>query len=112
MKRFAGLGCLLALLLAAGNAQAAAEHQCAADARTHAKALLAFHFGPDDRMEIDPAVKVLSPIKNPAGKGHFDVLEVWGNIYKGQYRMHFIYALVGGDCLLMGQEILEYGDPF
>lgn len=112
MTRFAGLGCLLALLMAAGNAQAAAEHPCAADARTHAKALLAFHFGPDDRMEIDPAVKVLPSMKDPAGKGRFDVLEIWGNIYKGQYRMHFIYAQIKDSCVLMGQEVLEYDDPY
>ncbi len=54
-------------------------------------------------------VKVLAPIRNPANKKQsFDVLEVWGTIYKGQYRMHLIYAQLGGSCVLMGQEILEH----
>lgn len=38
----------------------------------------------------------------------FDVLEVWGAIYKGQYRMRFIYSTVMRNCLLMGQEIIEF----
>jgi len=38
------------------------------------------------------------------------VLEVWGNIYKGQYRMHLIYAQMKGECLLMGQEILAFSN--
>jgi hypothetical protein len=33
---------------------------------------------------------------------------VWGNIYKGQYRMRFIYARQQKECVLMGQEIIEY----
>jgi hypothetical protein len=36
------------------------------------------------------------------------VLEVWGYIYKGRYRMRFIYFHFGKSCILMGQEILEY----
>jgi len=36
------------------------------------------------------------------------VLEVWGSIYKGNYRMRLIYHVAGKDCTLMGQEILEY----
>jgi len=36
------------------------------------------------------------------------VLEVWGHIYKGQYRMRLIYARSPKDCVLVGQEILEY----
>ncbi len=47
-------------------------------------------------------------VKNPAGKDQYEVLEVWGNVYKGRYRMRFIYAQLPGECLLMGQEILEY----
>jgi len=50
----------------------------------------------------------MKPLKNPAGKGQFDVLEVWGHIYKAQYRMRFIYAKVGAEHVLMGQEILEF----
>jgi len=37
-------------------------------------------------------------------------VEVWGYVYKGQYRMRFIYAQPPQNCVLMGQEILEYAD--
>lgn len=86
------------------------SHPCSAKAVEQAKKLLAFHNGPDDRIEIDKTVKVLPPLKNPAGKGSFDVLEVWGYIYKGQYRMRFLFAKLPNPdtCLLMGQEILEH----
>jgi len=36
-----------------------------------------------------------------------DVLEVWWNIYKGQYRMRLIYAQIPGECVLMGQKFLS-----
>ncbi len=104
MQRIAAL---VVLLFSAGAALAAPGHHCAADAAKQAKKLLSFHFGPDDRMAIDDAVKVLPPIRNPAGKGSFDVLEIYGHIYKGTYRMHFIYGQIPGDCVLVGQEILE-----
>lgn len=97
------------LLLLSGLAYAKPEHQCASAATEQAQKLLAFHFGPDSRMEIDKSVKELTPIRNPANKKQlFDVLEVWGYIYKGQYRMRLIYARLPGECVLMGQEILEY----
>jgi len=96
-------------LLLGGFASAASVHHCAGAATDQAKKLLVFHFGPDDRIEIDKTVKELAPLRNPANKEQlFDVLEVWGYIYKGQYRMRFIYARLPGQCLLMGQEILEY----
>ncbi len=99
----------LSLVLLSGALHAAPVHPCAAAASKQAQRLLTFHFGPDERIEIDKTVKVLAPMKNPANKNQmFDVLEVWGNIYKGQYRMHLIYAQVKDDCLLMGQELLEY----
>jgi len=82
-------------------------HHCSKEAVVQAKKLLDFHFGPDNRTEIDKHVTVLKPIKNPAGKGNFDVLEVYGHIYKGTYRMHFIYGQIENQCLLVGQEILE-----
>ncbi len=84
-------------------------HQCAEVATEQAKKLLEFHFGLDARIGIAPSVKVLAPIRNPADKAQqFDVLEVWGYVYKGQYRMRFLYAQLPGECLLMGQEILEF----
>ncbi len=84
------------------------EHKCAPHALKQAKKLLQFHFGPSDRIEIEQPVTPVRPIKNPAGEGKYDVLEVWAWIYKGRYRMHFIYGHAGGECVLMGQEILEY----
>ena len=97
---------LLALCATGGIASAAP--QCVAEAVVQAKKLLVFHFGPDDRIEIDPAAKELAPIRNPADKTQqFKVLEVWGTIYKGSYRMRLIYYPLKGDCVLMGQEVLE-----
>lgn len=99
---------LLVLLLAIPNlAHCETAHHCSKDAVIQAKKLLDFHFGPDDRTEIDQLASLLKPIKNPAGKGKFDVLEVYGHIYKGTYRMRFIYAPIAEQCLLVGQEILE-----
>ncbi|MGZ5051906.1 MAG: hypothetical protein ACXWF8_00570 [Methylobacter sp.] len=100
---------LLPVLLLMNSTLAAAEpaHRCEKDALAQAKKLLDFHFGLDDRTEIDEHIAVLKPIKNPAGKGMYDVLEVYGHIYKGTYRMHFIYAQMPNQCLLIGQEILE-----
>ena len=106
-----GLTAALCAMVLPGPAPAEAQtaHRCAADAGGQALKLLAFHAGSDDRIELDKAVKVLAPIRNPAERGQrFDVLEVWGHIYKGQYRMRFIYARLPGECVLMGQEVLEY----
>lgn len=90
-------------------AHAEPPHRCASAATEQARKLLAFHFGPDDRIEIAPSVKTLPSIRNPADRTQrLDVLEVWGYIYKGQYRMRFLYGQQPTECLLMGQEILEY----
>ncbi len=88
----------------------AADLPCAAGAIDRAKQLLTFHFGPDDRMAIDKTVKELPSMRNPADpKQKFNVLEIWGYIYKGRYRMRFIYYnSPATGCLLMGEEILEY----
>ena len=61
---------------------------------------------------VDDTVKQLPPIKALKGNGKFDVLEVWGHIYKADYRMRFIYAQIPDSCVLMGQEILEASDPY
>ncbi len=108
-----GLGMAVALcamaLAAASPAWAQAPHHCAGAASEQAQKLLVFHFGPDRRIEIDKSVKMLAAIRNPANPAQrLDVLEVWGHIYKGQYRMRFIYAQLPKDCVLVGQEILEY----
>jgi hypothetical protein len=100
---------LLVLFLACGAASAEDAHRCSAAASKQALQLLRFHAGNDDRIEIDRSVKVMAPIRNPANKRQaLDVLEVWGYIYKAQYRMHFIYAQLPGECVLVGQEVLEY----
>jgi hypothetical protein len=98
-----------AMLFLSSLAHAQTADHCADAATDQAKKLLEFHFGSDSRIEIDKNVKEMTPIRNPANeKQSFDVLEVWGYIYKGQYRMRFIYARIPGQCVLMGQEILEY----
>lgn len=98
---------LVLFLVASTLASSEPVHHCSTDAILQAKKLLDFHFGLDDRTEIEEHVTVLKPIKNPAGKGKFDVLEVYGHIYKGTYRMRFIYGQTTDQCLLVGQEILE-----
>lgn len=96
-------------LLTSCFVQAAPAHRCADAAKTQAQKLLAFHFGADERIEVENNVKTLPAIRNPAQKNQFfDVLEVWGYIYKGQYRMRLLYARIPDECLLMGQEILEH----
>ena len=103
----AGLG----IVTGAGStpAWAQAAHRCAPAAREQAQKLLAFHVGGDDRIEIDTSVRTLLSMRNPANRlQRFDVLEVWGRIYKGQYRLRLIYARIPNECVLMGQEVLEY----
>src|SRR5688500_12429495 len=99
---------LLATLLATAQPRVA-PHRCAADARAQAPRLLALHRGPDDRIAVDSAVRVLPAVRNPAG-GVLAVLEVQGFIYRARYRMRFLYAPPReprGVCVLMGQDILE-----
>lgn len=88
----------------------AADPPCSARALDRAKQLLTFHAGPDDRITIDKTVKQLPSMRNPQDPTQkFEVLEIWGNIDKGSYRMHLIYYnSPATSCLLMGEEILEY----
>lgn len=99
----------LFLALLSCGVHAAPVHRCAEVAIHQAKSLLEFHIGrPDERIEIDKTVEVLAPIRTPGNKKQmFDVLEVWGTIYKADYRMRLIYAQMKRECVLMGQEILE-----
>ena len=110
MNFIAGFFVFLSLI---GTCSFAADIPCAAPAIDRAKQLLTFHTGPDDRMTIDKTVKQLPSIRNPADpKQKFDVLETWGHIYKGGYRMRFIYYNSPAiSCVLMGEEILEYARP-
>ena len=105
---------IAALLLIVATATAQAQtHPCAADAIAKATLLLRFHYGePDQPVDVDNSVKVLPAIKALKGNGRFDVLEVFGHIYKATYRMRFIYAQIKGSCVLMGQEILEASNPY
>jgi hypothetical protein len=99
------------LLSATGLADA---NPCDADAIARAMPLLKLHFEADqlENAGIDDTVRELAPIKALKGNGKFDVLEVWGHIYKADYRMRFIYAQIPDSCVLMGQEILEASDPY
>lgn len=122
---------LAAAIALTGVAAAKPVHPCADDARARAEGLLRLHFESDDlklaleegppkdtdsgemmNWSIDENVTVKPPIAALAGKGKFDVLEVYGYIYKASYRMHFIYAQIPDTCVLMGQEILEESDPY
>ncbi|RQO64321.1 hypothetical protein DBV14_00920 [Variovorax sp. KBW07] len=109
MKALARIAACSIFCAAAGTASAAPPPpQCASEAVVQARKLLVFHFGEDNRMEVGPEVKELAPIRNPANKKQqFKVLEVWGSIYKGNYRMRLIYYPMDKSCLLMGQEVLE-----
>lgn len=85
------------------------ELTCKAQAIAEANKLLAFYRDSDDRAEVDKDVTALAKMQNPENKSqYFDVLQAWGYIYKGKYRMRFIFL---NDCTLMGEEILEYANP-
>jgi hypothetical protein len=89
-------------------------HPCAADALQKAKVLLRLQSEADasQPLDVEDSVKLLPPVKALKGKGRFDVLEVWGHVYKADYRMRFIYAQIPNTCALMGQEILEADNPY
>jgi hypothetical protein len=111
-KLFAlSLTLILFLVICHGHVgNAATPMRCTENIQAQAKKLLMFHFGEDDRISIAPRVKQLPSLTNPANpKQKFSVYEVWGYIYKGQYRMRFIYyPLQDKSCVLMGQELLEH----
>jgi hypothetical protein len=88
----------------------ARDISCEKQAITDARKLLSFYRDGDNRIEIDQSVKKMHSMKNPANpKRDFDVYEVWGYIYKGNYRMRLIYY-TDNNCLLMGEEILEFAN--
>jgi hypothetical protein len=116
VRKDRGMKVIFALFLLIGSAAAALAqpHACAADAIAKAEQLLRFHgeVQAGQPAAVDQTVKVLPPVKALKGNGRFDVLEVWGHIYKADYRIRLIYAQIKGSCALMGQEILEASDPF
>ena len=97
-----------------GIANAQAQHPCAGNAQKKAAALLKLHFDDSENLKvsISKEVQQLPAVRALRGKGRFDVLEVWGYIYKAEYRMRFLYAQIKDNCVLMGQEILEAADPY
>ncbi|WP_407352917.1 hypothetical protein [Luteimonas sp. R10] len=101
--------CML-LPVAAGGAAERAAPDCTEAAIAQAGKLLAFHVDGDDRASVEPEVTALPSTENPAAANQLlAVLEVWGNVYKGRYRMRLLYGGQGETaCTLMGQEILEY----
>ncbi|WP_369940866.1 hypothetical protein [Xanthomonas medicagonis] len=106
----AAIALLLSAPCLAAPAAKPAAPRCAAEAVKQAGKLLAFHSGNDERAKVDDTVERLPSIVNPANpKQRFEVLQVWGSIYKGEYRMRLLYyPMADGDCVLMGQEILEH----
>jgi hypothetical protein len=107
------LAIIACVLLSAPCLAQAQSHPCAADAIAKADQLLRFHgeVQAGKPAAVEQHVKVLPPLKALKGNGRFDVLEVWGHIYKADYRIRLIYAQIKGSCALMGQEILEASDP-
>lgn len=100
------IACTLVVLAGLSYAK---SPECSAPAIAQARKLLSFHSDGDDRIAIDDKVKELPSLKNPAdAQQRFQVLEVWGYIYKARYRMRLIYVPMGDSCTLMGQEVLEF----
>tara|TARA_B100001093_G_scaffold232887_1_gene223301 strand:- start:1635 stop:1991 length:357 start_codon:yes stop_codon:yes gene_type:complete len=105
---------LAAFFLPSATTIAQQNHPCSADVLLRAPGLLKHHL-PDlgsassHGFSIKKQVSQLAPIKNPAeSKQRFDVLEAWAFVYKAKYRLRFYYARLSGECVLMGQEVLEY----
>ncbi|WP_261641502.1 hypothetical protein [Erwinia mallotivora] len=102
-----------ALMVTVFNSFGAAEKSsmtCKENALKDAKKLLSFYRDNDDRISIEEKVTPLNRLNNPQNNYQkFDVLETWGYIYKGKYRMRFTYY-PEADCALMGEDILEYAD--
>lgn len=83
-------------------------HRCEATALASANLLLPFYLASEAGVKYEYGdVLLKGTIKSPNGKMKYDVLEVFGFVYKAEYRMRFIFANIGEDCLLMGQEILD-----
>lgn len=86
----------------------ASPHPCAAHALKQARALLVFHSGAEADASVDDSVQVMPPLRNPVNRRQFfDVLRLQGHVYRADYRLTLIYARVPGQCVLMGQEVLE-----
>jgi hypothetical protein len=101
-----------AVTIVAAPAWEAPSHRCAADAVTQSKKLLTFYLrldepGAFDSWSVDESARQIDSVPAIRGTQRYDVFEVWGRVYKGRYRMRFLYALSDGACALMGEEIME-----
>jgi hypothetical protein len=112
-RRMTAAAIAISALVVSAQAQET-THPCTADALKKAEVLLRLQAeaAADQPLDVEKTVKVLAPVKALKGKGRFDVLEVWGHVYKATYRMRFIYAQIPNSCALMGQEILEADSPY
>lgn len=109
MKRNQLLALGLTSLIISLSANASAAHPCAQDAIRRAGKLLALHTDGDQAGSVAKTTAVLAPVRNPANSQQkFDVIAVSGYVYKAEYRMRFLYAQMPGQCVLVGQEILEH----
>jgi hypothetical protein len=91
-------------------ASAEESHPCSADAASNADRLLEFYAkqnGFDGKWSVDKPVTKMGTVRSIDGSQRFDVLELWGNLYRARYRMRFIYGMVDGHCALVGEEIFE-----
>ena len=114
LRATVALSILAAFFLSGPTTNAQQNHPCSADVLARGPGLLKHHL-PDlgsassHGFSIQKQISQLAPIKNPAdSKQSFDVLEAWAFVYKAKYRLRFYYAKFPGECVLMGQEVLEY----
>ena len=114
LRATVALSILAAFFLSSATTIAQQNHPCSADVLVRAPGLLKHHL-PDlgsassHGFSIKKQISQLAPIKNPAeSKQSFDVLEAWAYVYKAKYRLRFYYAKFPGECVLVGQEVLEY----
>lgn len=107
---------LVAGMLVAWSAPpAAAAPRCADAAVAQAARLLRFHLGEAaNTLQIAGGRRARGAgmVSTSRGKGRLDVLEVISDVYKAKYRMRLTYARIPGSCALMGQEIVEIGNPY
>jgi len=103
-----------AFFFSSASASARQNHPCSADVLVRAPSLLKHHLpdlGSDTGhgFSIKKQISQLAPIKNPAdAEQSLDVLEAWAFVYKAKYRLRFYYAKFPEECVLIGQEVLEY----
>lgn len=88
-----------------------ARVSCISNALIQAPRLIEYAFGPLDgfRVEINnDSARTLKSVKNQADlTENLTVIEVWGSIYKANYRTRFIFSTKSETCVLVGQEVLE-----